>query len=261
MLINVFPKTLLGLARQTFTHRRLQPVLQPLVSVDTYRRASQLNPTERQLLHPDELAEALRFSQKRRQSEWLTVRICAKQAALHYSGGTGFAPPRLPPREIRIVKATDGRPSLGGRLPQELQHADLALSHGAGYGLALVADSRCGIDIQEPRDGILRVREKFCTAEEEEVLKNGLGELTELHALTLLWTVKEAGKKALSHRRMPGFLELFLSDVEPHAAGWVATLLPSSRQYQKYPQSIQVVAELYDQYGLALCLAGERIDA
>jgi 4'-phosphopantetheinyl transferase EntD len=97
--------------------------------------------------------------------------------------------------------------------------------------------------------------------EEEELLLHYLGDLSELQRLTLIWTAKEAAKKALSHSRMPGFLELILTEAEPHTGGWLVTFLVSSREYTRYPATVTVAAELYAGYGLALCLTGENIDA
>jgi len=261
MFIDLFPKTLFGMARQTYPRHRMQPVMHAMTSVEEYQRYAHQTPREKQILHDNELAEARKFSLDKRQQEWLTVRICAKRATLQYYGAIAGSKTPLSPREIRILNEPNGRPKLGGSLPAELQHADLSLSHGAGYSLAIVADSRCGIDIQEPRDAILRVREKFCTLEEEELLKQVLGELPERQYLTLMWTAKEAAKKTLSHSRMPGFSELILTTLEPHAAGWAIELLVSSRQFKEYPPTLNVIAELYEEYSLALCLSGEKVNA
>lgn len=258
MFVNIFPKALLGLMHRTFPRHRFQPAMQPLVSPREYVRRSQSTPVERHVLAPEELNRAGNFTISKRQDEWLTVRICAKLAALQYHNSISTTHFPLQPAQIHIVSSDTGRPCLAGELPPELKIADISLSHGAGYGLALVADTWCGVDIQEPRESLLKVREKFCTPEEEELLQHNLADLPELQHLTLIWTAKEAAKKALSHTRMPGFLELILTETEPHTAGWTLTFLISSRRFNQYPATITVTSELYEGYGIALCLSEEN---
>lgn len=261
MFINIFPKTLLGMAKQTFPRHRVQPVMLPIISPEDYMHLARQTPAERQILSDRELTEAGSFTLNKRQDEWLTTRISAKVAAMQYQGAIADSQPPLSPKEIAITNDEKGRPALAGQLTPDLRKTDLTLSHGAGFGLALIADSRCGIDIQDPRDSIMKVRDKFCSAEEEELLRQPLGELPERQYLTLLWAAKEAAKKALSHKRMPGFTELILTAIEPHAAGWAIQFLISSRLHKGYPPTITVVAELYATYSLALCLSREAINA
>lgn len=261
IFVNDFPKSLLGLMRRAFPRHRFQPVMHALISSAEYAHLTRTIPVERHGLSPDELKIAGSYTLKKRQDEWLTGRICAKMAVLQYHNATAATLSALSPSQILVSNRDTGRPYLEGVLTPELEKADLSLSHGAGYGLALVADTWCGVDIEEPRQSLLKVREKFCMVEEEELLQHYLGELSELQRLTLIWTAKEAVKKALSHERMPGFLELILSEAEPHTGGWLITFLVSSREFTRYPATVAVTAELYEGYGLALCLTGENIDA
>lgn len=177
---------------------------------------------------------------------------------MQYHGSrSDTSPLPLKPREISVTNRTDGRPSLSTSPPMAMPQPDLSISHGAEFGLALVADCWCGIDVQQSRESLYTVREKFCLQEEEELLQHSLGDLPELLVLTQLWTAKEAAKKALSSERMPGFLELILTKAEAHATGWVLEFLVSSRAFTKYPATINVAAELYEGYGLAVSLAAE----
>lgn len=256
MFVNLFPKTLHGLVRQTFPRHRFQPAMQQLISPAEYIRRTQAVPAERHVLSRREIEKAKSFTSRKRQNEWLTGRICAKLAAMHYNNSLTATQPPLQPASLHIINNDTGRPCLAGELPFELKSTDLSLSHGAGYGLAIVADCWCGADIEEPRESLAKVREKFCTLEEEELLQHSIGDLSELQQLTILWTAKEAAKKALSHTRMPGFLELILTESEAHTGGWVITFLVSSREFARYPTTITVAAELYQGYGIALCLSG-----
>lgn len=259
MFPNIFPRNLLGLLRQTNPHRRLQPVMLELMPLRQYLDTMAPLPADRQILHPAEIARAQTFSHGNRQQEWLTGRICAKMAAIHFlnSLAAGTASPHQP-RLLQTDSDDQGRPVFRGPLAEKLSTAHVTLSHGAHYAAALVADCPCGIDIQEPRDSLFRVREKFCTQEEEELLQEYFGELRELQQLTLLWAAKEAAKKALSRLRMPGFLELIFNEAEAHATGWSIRLLVSTRHFKDYPATIHTAGEMYDDYALALCLCPEE---
>ncbi len=261
MFINIFPKLLLGLMRQTYPRHRFQAALHVLISPEDYQNRSHAVSPERYVLTPPELAHAKNFKLAKRQNEWLTGRICAKLAAMQYHNNDSSTSVTLQPQQITIANTESGRPYLSGALSAVLKNADISLSHGAEHGLALVADVHCGVDIQQPQDTLIRVREKLCELEEEELLRANLPELSELQHLTLLWSAKEAAKKALSHHRMPGFLELILTRIEPHAHGWVIAFLVSSRAFDKYPATIDVVAELYENYAIALCLTDEIVHA
>jgi len=261
MFINIFPKTLISMAKQVFPRHRLQPVMLPVITPREYLRQAQQTPDTRHILNNEELEKAQSFPIAKRQEEWLTARISAKMAILQYHSSFTSNYSTLYPKEITIINDQTGRPAFSGVHSRDVCNTDLSISHGAGFALALIADSRCGIDIQEPRESASRVRDKFCSPEEEELLRQTFSGLPEVHYLTLLWVAKEAAKKALSHSRMPGFLELILTDLEAHVTGWAIRFLVSSRQYQGYPPTITVIAELYEQYSLALCLSEENINA
>jgi 4'-phosphopantetheinyl transferase EntD len=261
MFINNFPKSLLGLMHQTYPRHRFQAAMHALISPEEYLNRLHLVPPERYILTSTELACAQAFKLAKRQNEWLTGRICAKLAAIQYHNNDSTTNVTLQPQQIAIANTESGRPYLSGTLPSVLENVDISISHGAAHGLALAADCHCGVDIQQPQDTLIRVREKLCAHEEEELLQAILPELTELQHLTLLWSAKEAAKKTLSHLRMPGFLEVILTSVEPHAHGWVIGFLVSSRSFEKYPSTINVVAELYESYAIALCLNDEASHA
>lgn len=253
MFVNIFPKTLLSLMKQTYPRHRFQAVMLPLISPEEYTRRAKEVPLYRHLINPEELDRANSFNIPKRRDEWLTGRICAKAAALMFHNmASSDTEPNL--FEISTGNDTNGRPFLIGNLTRELNNTDISISHGANFGLALIADSHCGVDIQAPKDTLTRVREKFCDHTEQDLLQLQLPELNELQHLTLIWTAKEAAKKALSHKRMPGFLELILTTTEPHTTGWILTFIVSKKEYAEYPTTISVVTELYQTHGIALCL-------
>lgn len=261
MFVNIFPKTLSGLLHQAYPRHRLQPVLLPLVSPAEYIRLCQTAPERAHPINTDELEKAMSFRIDKRRDEWLTGRLCAKLAAMRYCNSHSNDENDIQLQHLVIDNTESGRPRLTGNLPPELLQADVSISHGAGYGLALVADSLCGADIQQQTDTLHKVREKFCTIEEQGIFLDTLPELTEIQHLSLLWSAKEAAKKTLSHQRMPGFMELILTVTEPHTNGWIFTFLISSREFDHYPRTITVAAELYQEYAIALCLNPEHPNA
>ena len=91
-------------------------------------------------------------------------------------------------------------------------------------------------------------------------LENSLVDLHNLQHLNMLWTAKEAGKKALSHNHMPGFLDLLLTGLEPHMTGWILDFYVNPHKAKGLPNSVSVAAELYDGFGIAICLI-EKTDA
>lgn len=254
MFLNIFPKSLNTLIRQSYPNHRFQTAMLPLVTLEEYLAKAACVEKERHNLHKKELQKAEDFRVEKRRTEWLTGRLAAKLSCLHYLRDDQLAATPVLPAQIIVGNDESGRPYLLGELPQELTNAYLSLSHGGGYATAIVSDSRCGIDIQETRNSLKRVRDKYCTNDEEDILLHQLGELNDLQRLNLLWTTKEAIKKALSHLRMPGFLELMLTGADPHFAGWTLDFVVSSRHFDNYPPRVSAAAELYEGFGIAACL-------
>ena len=255
MLANIFPRTLAGLIRRTVPRHRVAATMLPLVPEKGCAPPSVFPGFE--LLQNHELQRAASFGAAKRRRQWLTGRLCAKLAARIFLPTPQAGDIDWQPQRITVVNAPSGRPFFTGELPTALQAADLSLSHSDDLALALVADTGCGIDIQHHRNALLRVREKFCRQSEEDILDDVFAEIHEIKRLTLLWSAKEAAKKALGRERMPGFLELLLTGCAPHADGWLLTLLVSAREFDRYPATITIVCELYEEYAIAVCLAGE----
>lgn len=203
----------------------------------------------KKFLHPRELARYHEFRLPKRRREFLAGRVCAKFALRAYQ-------PELPipPEHLEIDSAPDGRPLLS--LPEVGVIDDLYLSitHGGELAGAVLAEAPCGIDLQPIKDNLLKVREKYCRPEEEQLLEIPLKDFGAKERLVLLWTAKEAVKKALSHRRMCGFLELRLTAIRPLPGCYVLRLAGPL----EVAASCQVIAAIFGDYGLAICLAEEH---
>jgi phosphopantetheinyl transferase len=233
----------------------------PIVSLDGYNAKATTVPPERKALNEPELTKAATFKIVKRQSEWLTGRLAVKMATMHYLPDSLTAQHQYEPHQLLVNNDDSGRPFLSGALPADLKRTEISLSHGNEYAAAIIADSPCGIDIESSRESLRKVRDKFCTSDEEETLLSQLGELKELQQLTILWTAKESIKKCLSHLHMPGFLDLMLTSMEPHMTGWVLHFVISSRHFDKFPATISVVSELYEGFGISVCIMEKNNNA
>lgn len=206
------------------------------------------------LLHPSEIARFNEYRYAKRRAEYLTGRICAKLALSLFWTARGIDRPPVP-AEVEIVNGETGRPQVdisdwtSQPLPQ------LSISHGGEYGAALAAEAPCGIDIQEHKEALLRVRDRYCTAEEFRLLRQSLADREPLAALALLWAAKEAAKKALSFWRMPGFHELELTlPVLPMVDCHLITLaVKRAATDWRMPATLRIVAARLADYSLAIC--------
>ena len=160
----------------------------------------------------------------------------------------------MPPQLLEIASEPSGRPLLS--LPEVgiIDDLYLSITHGGELAGAVLAEAPCGIDLQPIKDNLLKVREKYCRPEEEQLFENPLKDCGAKERLVLLWTAKEAMKKALSHRWMCGFLELRLTAVRP-LPGCYLLRLSGPREVAA---SCQVITALLGEYGLAICLVEEH---
>jgi phosphopantetheinyl transferase len=197
-----------------------------------------------------ELTRFESFKFKKRRQEWLAGRICAKMALYDYF--CTYSPEReMESRtELSIMNLDTGRPFPTGRKGERLVDApDLSISHSGSLALALAAKTCCGIDIQQMKDTLIRIKKRFCTEEEERLLMTTLGKGPLVH-LALLWSAKEAIRKALGHSVMPGFLDLILTSAD--TAGHPAWLF-SFRWGYEYSEIITITAS-YNNYGIGICI-------
>ena len=211
------------------------------------------------LLHPKEAALLSGYRLAKRRSEYLTGRICAKiaiQGFLHLS-----RTPALPlsPADIEIASTVSGRPDARVHAAHTgALKMDISISHSGDYGVALATGSKCGIDLQLRQASLVRVQEKYCGADEYKVLAAFLPNHDQLTRLALLWTAKEAAKKALSYWQMPGFLDLEVTKLKSFRDVVVFCLRIRPAANRHMPEEIRVVAGLFGDYALAICLVNEN---
>ena len=258
-LKNLFPKAVKKGAIEIFGEQTIQPVLLRLIPADTAAGPSNTFADISELLHPKEKATLGSYRFTKRRTEYLTGRICAKKAVHYFLSESSKYPGSLLPAEIEIDSTNLGRPKIHLPWPKaNTLKIDISISHSGDYGAALAAESKCGLDLQLQKSALLQVREKFCTTSEFSLLEKYLVNRDALARLTILWAAKEAGKKALSSWQMPGFLDLQLYELTRYPGYVSVSLHMSNRKHEQIPDQLTVVASMFGDYALAICLIREE---
>ena len=92
----------------------------------------------------------------------------------------------FPDFPYKLIQIADTRKPF---LPDEQYH--FSISHCGDYAAAIVSSTRrVGIDVEEPKEMILRLADKFTT--QDEIGRLNLTEELNAENLTLIWSVKEA---------------------------------------------------------------------
>jgi 4'-phosphopantetheinyl transferase EntD len=268
--------------QKSFAGTRLHGTMLDLDHLRTHLHEGQETALGQEWLHREEQERLQTLHYEKRHLEWLGGRICAKQASLQYLhdnnlpnwGQNSILSTRtlesatLCAPQLQIMTAASGRPLLDNSvLPGDLSPPHISISHSRRYALAVAASTPCGIDIQVTSDALGRVKERFCSQEEEGLLGHELEGLQLPDRLTLLWAAKEAVKKGAELARMPGFLDLALTHIEISAknsirpfavtAGLADCLFTldyqDSHQESGNPQlQFQVTVCLHQGYGIGL---------
>lgn len=191
------------------------------------------------------------FKRDKRFYEWLGGRLAAKLAVMRQLG-LDHTPSTL--SELEIRNSESGRPWLSApKTAPTTEPVEISISHSGRYGLAVAAGCPCGIDIQEDRDSLTRVRDHFCEDAEEAIMADLFPAIDTQLRLNLLWAAKEAVKKALSSTKMPAFLDIELLS-SSSAANTTGSLKFSIYSNSHNGQLVSALCGLKETYGLALCL-------
>lgn len=222
---------------------------------------TELNGNEREdaelWLTGEELAQLDHYTFAKRKGEWLSGRICAKQATidlLKINGATEI--PRA--REFSIVSSQSGRPFLNlNRMPVNARTIDISISHSHDMAVGLAGHGRCGIDIQYLSETLFRVKHRFC-ADIEAVILDQLP-ADELTQLGLLWVAKEAIRKCLSKTRIVGFRELTLAGAAIDQGHYMLQFHPELDGFSFPPGNpLSVIAHHDQSFTIAVCTAEEE---
>ncbi len=238
---NLFPVQLLQSGHHVFPDSPLAVVM---LAVDAFDEISADEGFLDIWLAPSEQQRFASFKLPKRQKEWLAGRICTKIAVQKFHSQLSH----IPSDRVTVVNDENGRPALfldDSSFPS----LETSLSHSGEFALALVAENYCGVDIQESRDTLLRVKERFCTESDERVLATAFANTPGLIELNLLWTVKEAIRKTMSYQHIPDFLKINLDRV--------GQLNHDTFAFHCHYQHnlMTAVCGHYKSYGLAFCIS------
>lgn len=259
---NLFPATLQKSVIEIFGEQAMQPVLLRLLAPTTVGEASFSDSDSDRMLHTNELAILSGYKFPKRRSEYLTGRICAKIAVQGFLKlcKTHPVPPILP--EIEIASSENGRPTAQIHSDKAVTlKMDISIAHSGDYGVALAAESRCGIDLQRQEAALLRVQKRYCSEAEYRLLETFSIDIDMTKRLNILWAAKEAAKKALSYWQMPGFLDLELRELKKSTTCFALSLHITHTKSKHMVKEVTVAASILDDYALAICLINEERDA
>lgn len=229
-------------------HRFVQTCLGTTASL-CLERLRQPTENELLLLTEAERKKLTTYKLEKRRNEWFTGRLAAKKCLEQFWAATNIKHTLQPINTIEISNRPDGRPHIGSTV-STFSQLDVSISHSREYAIAMVANTPCGIDIQKTEKTLLRVEERFCTADELSILQQ-LGHPSML-LLAQLWAAKEAIQKAISITGiMPGFLELLLTGIaqkEGFAIFNIDNIITSQKVL-----SCTVAVGLFNNYAIACC--------
>lgn len=204
-----------------------------------------------QQLNTVELEQWAGFRLEKRRTEWLGGRLAAKWAAAGLLGETA-----ADRRNLMIRSEADGRPFVAAEAHAATPF--ISISHSGPLAAALAANLPCGLDLQEPGERIHRVRQRFASQAEADILNAALPRsFTGTERLTLLWAAKEAVRKTVRVSPLLGLLESRLlagqgggSPQDP-----LALRFASDREQADCPALISVLCFFADNLAWALaCL-------
>lgn len=258
---NLFPEAVRIGAMEIFGKQSIHPFLLKLLPAGTVDDVPLSDSCLSKMLHDNEAIALGGYRFAKRQSEFLTGRICAKLAIQDFLPSTKTYPPPLNLAKIEIVNTPNGRPTI--RIHSSIigrPKMDISIAHSGDYGVALAAQAKCGIDIQRQETTLLRVQKKYCSEDEYKLLETFSTDKTDNNMTTrlnILWAAKEAAKKALSYWEMPGFLDLKLRELRNFTNNIALSLNISPTTNNQMPKEVTVAANIFDEYALAICLAKE----
>ena len=194
---------------------RAKPCRQCLALLDTVRLEKNLIKSDwredaANLLSKDEQKLFSSFSFPKRQREWLGGRLAVKLAVLLLLGGE-IIPDRF--AAISILPRDNGSPEL--RCPETSRPLPcISISHSKDYAVGMAAYApACGVDIQKITVQTKKVASRFAEPDEMNLLVEKIPELNETERLSLLWSTKEALKKALLEDQPVIFQGVTLQDL------------------------------------------------
>jgi phosphopantetheinyl transferase len=214
-----------------------------------------------------ELDQLGKFALAKRKREWIGGRFAAKFATKRLLEQIKF------PKNVRhwsgytIIVDENGRPFLQADKENIALPVDISISHSASMAATMaVQKGYCGIDIQKVTPQIFKVKDRFCTHGEKQVLEDffPVGPEQQAAPLTKLWAAKEALRKASNLSSLPGFLELQLIEIktdtlQKESGPWGFIFnwqTPAGLAHKKCTVAVTCIEE---DYALALTVRGDTV--
>ncbi len=164
------------------------------------------------LLSSDENELFSTFTYPKRRREWLGGRLAGKSAVLKLLQ-IKSTPEML--KTLTILPTENGSPRLSSSIHAPDQLPSLSISHSDRFAVAMASKAEsCGIDIQKISKKTERVVDRFCEPGELQLLKDRIPQLKAQERLTLLWSAKEALKKALLYDQPVIFQGVTLKSID-----------------------------------------------
>jgi len=256
MLTNLLPLQLSSIILNSFRSILCPPVILKLLPAAGEITPEVIEHKPYTFLHSSELAQLKNYRLPKRRSEYLTGRISAKAAISNYLQCIHRTPPAM--HQIEINNSEYGRPFITLHKTAPFPLPDISISHSKGYGAAIAAQHRCGIDIQRQEKSLIKVRERYCMEREYHILSKFFPEGDELQQLSLLWSAKEAIQKSFSRgTSMPTFLDISLQTVKrKDNANFLFSFSLPPDQSRQSERGITVAAGVFMNYAIAVSVPG-----
>ena len=251
MFTNLFPTQLSKTIKRIFSTIPNPPILLKLMPATQDGESCVKTTPPYAFLCQNERDRLKKYTLAKRQSEYLTGRICAKISTMSYLQSCGQHCAAM--EQIEIINAESGYPFVKINPESLAPIPKISLSHSKEYALALAAQYRCGVDIQRQEKTLKKLQEKYCTDGEFSVLLKTLSKGNVLPGLTLLWSAKEAIQKSLSADVMPYFSEIRLQQCKKiEKNNVVLTFSLLTDRNPKWPRGITVAAGIFKNYAMAV---------
>ncbi len=145
-------------------------------------------------LSGEEARELAELTVEKRRWEWLAGRVAAKSAVRQLLGGDAPAA-----RDIAVRPDENNRPRV--RLPGGAGPA-ISIAHSKDMAVAAASGGAVGVDVEKIERSVLEIAEEFAAAEERDTMSRWDG-MSPATALTMIWALKEAARKAVgTHHAM-----------------------------------------------------------
>ena len=161
-------------------------------------------------LGPTEQTTYNSFKYEKRKTEWLGGRLAVKHSAAQIISNKQSLTDW---QAWEIVPNQEGRPYIKPQLSESEPYPEISISHSGNIACGLASwPCPCGIDLQKTSQTTIKIKKRFALPQEEELLNNFFHthEHGPCETLTLLWSAKEAFRKAYNCSPLIGFTDLEL---------------------------------------------------